>query len=371
VAKEEHGILKETLRQRMIQNLLQKKARLEKEKEQLDLGDSNASLLHPNQFSITNPASPGGVHKRSTRNTGRRGGDPDDSGNVGPQDNRRKKKLFEEMEGQSPGPANLRSDNTNSPWKDAKAKAVYDQYEAPTYSIERLFTNKELEMAERRAAVAANNFLIKMKNQKNGQTNGIDTNGRHANSDEAGSSGANDVDMDDDATGADMERNQSQTYHQTRGATKNALSDLAAAASLDFPASGTFPTYIPPAIGKTNGAVNTIPLLTSSEVEADLLLMQGDGNDSASFERPSGGGYHRRSAPSLGEDGFHSSLPAMGGVMMSAQNSMAGPGDGRGGTPMSRQTSAMGGIGMKRTASGTASLLGVPENGRRVRSRIG
>ena len=218
---------------------------------------------------------------------------------------------------------------------------------------------------------------FRWKNQKNGHTNGGDTNGRQANSDEGGTgpNGANDVDMDDDATGADMERGQSQTYHQTRGATKNALSDLAAAASLDFPMSGTFPTYIPPVIGKTNGAVNTIPLLTASDVEADLLSMQGEGNDTSSFERtgaPSAAGYHRRAAPSLGEDGFHSSLPAMGGVMMSMQNSMAGAGDGRGGTPMSRQTSAMGsGVGMKRTASGTGSLLGVPENGRRVRSRIG
>jgi hypothetical protein len=53
---------------------------------------------------------------------------------------------------------------------------------------------------------------------------------------------------------------------------------------------------------------------------------------------------------------------AVGGVPMSAQGSAAG------GEPMSRQASGAG-AGMRRTASGTGSLLGASE-GRRVRTRL-
>ena len=49
-----------TIRERLVQNLSSKRARLLKDKEQLDIADTNALLLHPSQFSITNPVSPGG-----------------------------------------------------------------------------------------------------------------------------------------------------------------------------------------------------------------------------------------------------------------------------------------------------------------------
>jgi hypothetical protein len=350
-----------------------------KEKEQLDLGDSNALLLHPNHFSITNPASPGGAHKRATRGTGRRGGDADDSGTLAPQDNRRKRKaIFDETEGQSPGPPVPRENTTASPWKDAKAKTLYHQYEAPVYSIDRLFTEKELAMNLNTAAVAAQNFLVKMKNQPNGQTNGNGVISKLAEADEgiSGSNGVNEAEVDDDTTpaAADMERGFSQTYHQTRGATKNALSDLAAAASSHFPLAVGIPTYIPPALGKAGVTPVTVPLLTTTEIESDLQLMQG-GSDERVYERtllPSASTeYPYRALLPPGEDGFQSFMPGLGGITMSAQSSLGGNSEGRGGTPMSRQASAMGGVGMKRTASGTGSLLGVPDNGRRVRSRIG
>jgi hypothetical protein len=172
-----------------------------------------------------------------------------------------------------------------------------------------------------------------------------------------------------------MERGFSQTYHQTRGATKNALTDLAAAASSHFPLAVGIPTYIPPALGKAGIAPVTVPLLTTTEVESDLQLMQGGGGDERVYERallPSASvEYQYRALLPPGEDGFQSFMSGLGGITMSAQSSLGGISEGRGGTPMSGQVSAMGGVGMKRTASGTGSLLGVPENGRRVRSRMG
>lgn len=67
-AKREHRALTSTLRDRLVNTLTQKKNRLNREKEVLEINDSNALLLNPNQFSITNPSSPGGTHgKRATR----------------------------------------------------------------------------------------------------------------------------------------------------------------------------------------------------------------------------------------------------------------------------------------------------------------
>ena len=67
-AKREHRFLANTVRDRLINAITSKKFRLNKEKEALEISEGSALLLHPNQFSITNPASPGGTHgKRATR----------------------------------------------------------------------------------------------------------------------------------------------------------------------------------------------------------------------------------------------------------------------------------------------------------------
>jgi hypothetical protein len=381
LAKDEHKNLSESIRNRLIQQLSHKKNRLLKEKEQLDIGDSNALLLHPNQFNLANPASPGGAHKRATRNTGRRGGDQDDSGNIAGTDRRKRKALAEDIDGQSPAPA-PRADLTSNTfsWRESNVRNNYHQYEAPAYSIDRLFTDKELQLAMNNAAISATNFLLKEKIRSNGQVNGDSNNDKLPEGEEIvgiSSSNNNEVEMDDDPNAVDMERTISQSYHQTRGATKNALLDLAVAAARELPVGTALPTYIPAiAGGKANGAPVTATPLPIPDIDADLSIFNNPNSPENSRETIKNSLAHlgpmeyQYKAPnhlSDAPENFQSLLPTMGGIPMSAQSSMAG--NSEGGAGMSRQVSAMGGIGMKRTASGTGSLLGVPENGRKVRQR--
>ena len=73
--------MESTIRERLVQSLSHKRAKLMKEKEQLDIADTNALLLHPSQFSITNPSSPGGGQtSRKTRFRGNRA-DAEELGN--------------------------------------------------------------------------------------------------------------------------------------------------------------------------------------------------------------------------------------------------------------------------------------------------
>jgi hypothetical protein len=352
-----------------------------KEKEQLDIGDSNALLLHPNQFNLANPASPGGPHKRATRNTGRRGGDQEDSGNMAGTDRRKRKALAEDIDGQSPGPAPRVDPTSNTfSWRESNSRNIYHQYGAPAYSIDRLFTEKELQFAMNNAAISATNSLLKEKNRSNGLVNGDGNNEKQPDGEEpVGPSTANnnELEMDEDSTAMDMERTISQSYHQTRGATKNALLDLAAAAARELPVGTALPTYIPAiAGGKANGAPVTATPLQIPDVDADLIIFNSPNSpennreaikNSLAYIGPME--YQYRAPNHLGDapENFPSLLPNIGGVPMSAQSSMAGHSEG--GAAMSRQASAIGAIGMKRTASGTGSLLGVPENGRKVRQR--
>jgi hypothetical protein len=348
-----------------------------KEKEQLDIGDSNALLLHPNQFNFANPASPGGAHKRATRNTGRRGGDAEETS-----DKRRRKALAEDnIDNQSPAPTTRVESTSNTfPWRDTNAKNIYHQYEAPLYSIDRLFTDKELQFAMNNAAISATNHLIREKFSGNNQINGESESHGALNGEEVVESREQKTieETDGDSGAQDMERTTSQAYHQTRGATKNALLDLAAAAARDLPIGSALPTYIPAIPGnKANGAPPTASHLQGQDVEADLMIFNSRNGSENSREALKGAfqiapmeyQYRAPHQPSEGLEAFPSLLPTLGGVPMSAQSSMAGHSEG--GAAMSRQVSAMGGVGMKRTASGTASLLGIPHNGRNVRARNG
>jgi len=362
-----------------------------REKEQLDIGDSNALLLHPNQFSIGNPASPGTGAKRATRHAGKRAVvDPDDPSSLLAQEGKRKRRaLFEEAEGQSPAPGPSRIDlGAASPFRDARAKNAFHQYEAPAYSIDRLFTEKELSMAMNTAAIAATNFFVKSKAQGNGQNNGNGLGGGVDGYDGIAVGSApqivTDGEVEDSGTpaGAEMERTVSQSYHATRGATRNLLNDLVMAVTRDIPFGSATPMYVPAVMGtKANSAPISASPATQAEIEQDLLFMQRDtGGDDAYndkiLERAAASlppvEYQYRPSTFLadGQDVNSAGLPnILGGVPMSAQNSAGGQSEpGLGGAPMSRSGSALGGAGMKRTASAT-SLLGITDSGRRVRSR--
>ncbi|RMZ90079.1 hypothetical protein DV736_g2698, partial [Chaetothyriales sp. CBS 134916] len=133
---EEAETMTSTLRERLVQQLSSKRQRLVKEKEQLDIADTNALLLHPSQFTITNPASPGGAAtSRKTRHTRHRG-DQDDLNGYGEAGGKRKRKFVDDDYG-SP------SRNGASTPAGRRADALAHQV-APLYSIHSLFTDKEL-----------------------------------------------------------------------------------------------------------------------------------------------------------------------------------------------------------------------------------
>lgn len=333
-------------------------------------------LLHPNQFSINNPASPGGPQApRKTRRTGHKFGDQDDLA----AENKRKRKLFEENENESPAPNGRNVElRVGSPFREAKARTIHAQFEASAYSLERLFTEKELNMAMNQATTAASHFFAKMKNAdatQEGSTNG--TNGAandHAS--ENGDAQDGDQDSDSPAGAPEMTRQVSSNPHATRGATRSAFNPAAIA-------NGRLPfTYNAPFIldakifQKPNAQAPTPPPLAAQDVEQDFMLMMRDAppddllNEKLlqaavnpmkareyqvqppDFQLPVGEitSHVRSMAPHL-EVGS-----AFGGVPMSAQSSMGGYSDTGGNTPLGRfgeASLAVGGIGMTRTASGS------------------
>lgn len=401
LAREEHKQLADTVRQRLFTSLDKRRKGLLAEKEALDIGDSNSSLLHPDQYRhIHNPSSPGGTQNaRKTRNARHRVGDPDELPSAAiTQENRRKRKAgFDEPDG-SPGPTSRNEHSAGSPYRDAKAKREYSQYGAPAFSIERLFTEKELAMHMNTAAIAASNFMVNLKANGNPSatetTNGV--NGHHTDTEDAPAAPSipsiinEPTEPEDDSTPAagapEMDRtaNTSQYTHATRGATRNALTDLATIAEgrLPFPfPAHSIPTYFPAVMGaKANGAAPTPAPLTQAEIDQDFAIIgrQGVGSDDALNKRllehavgeqgqaenqlqglgVQQGFVEFRYAPPVTataseKDALAEGLSGgllIGGIGMSRQTSMGGGSD-AGGAPMSRTASGAGGIGLRRTGS--------------------
>ncbi|KLU81541.1 hypothetical protein MAPG_00626 [Magnaporthiopsis poae ATCC 64411] len=162
VAKREHRALSQTLRDRLINAINSKRARLTKEKEAFEISDASALLLHPNQYSITNPASPGGTHtKRATRL--RQNAEEVN----GYSDGRKRKRNGAEDDG-SPAPQRraLDPNNTTPLWQNDRL--VSRKATGPIYSIDKLFTDKELAMQYNTAALAAHKYLLTSKSKTNG-----------------------------------------------------------------------------------------------------------------------------------------------------------------------------------------------------------
>ncbi|KAI1269614.1 Sds3-like-domain-containing protein [Xylariaceae sp. FL1019] len=201
VAKREHKSLSETLRDRLMNNIVTKKYRLNKEKEAIDIADSSALLLHPNQFSLTNPASPGGVHgKRNTRLRQMEDG-------PGLSDNRKRKRNIGDDDG-SPAPTR-RGDTSNSTalWQSDKWKN-FNREAGPTYSIEKLFTDKELSMVYNTSALASHKHLLSHR----------DANGNVLPSpDESDASNGDANEEEEELSAATMERQPSHATRSTRG----------------------------------------------------------------------------------------------------------------------------------------------------------
>jgi hypothetical protein len=336
-------------------------------------------LLHPNQFSINNPASPGGPQApRKTRRTGHKFGDPEDL--AGANDAKRKRKFFEDNDNGSPGPSGRNIElGIGSPFREAKARTIHTQFEASAYSLDRLFTEKELNMTLSHATIAASQFFAK-KDADASAAQDSTTNGANGTAqDHASEAGdVQDGDQDSDtATGApEMTRQVSSNPHATRGATRSAFNT----GSL---ANGRLPfIYNPPFIldakvfQKPNAQAPPPATLSNNDIDQDLtLMMRETPADDPLNEKLLQAAVHPMKAreyqvqppdfqPQVPEITSHlrAMAPqlelgnAIGGVPMSAQSSMGGYSDTGGNTPLGRagdSSLAVGGVGMTRTASGS------------------
>jgi hypothetical protein len=305
-AEEEHKALASQIRQRLITTISKRRQQLLRDKEQLDIADNNALLLNPNQFSINNPGSPGGGQNRKTRHLRHRATSPtgvDDNGK-----RKRKAAVVEDEGNESPAPA-FRSlpppdslGGGRSPFKDARDKSIYTQYEAPAYSLERLFTDKELALATNTAQNATYKYFYQPPQQQDLGSNAnvdpsIDNEGRDNamaidGDDTTGSlSAAADAVNTPPGAAPEMERASSHQVLTRGGARANplaALSDLATAAaaasgttavlpSRDNPFAPVVPNYHAVTRSEKSGAPAP-PSVSTLDAENDFELMRRAGS---------------------------------------------------------------------------------------------
>lgn len=277
-ARREHDSLSKTLRDRLINSITAKKNRLNREKEALEISDASALLLHPNQFSITNPVSPGGTHgKRSTRQ--RREAD-DANGS----DSRKRKRNGGEDDG-SPGPQRRALDPATSTPIWQTDRLTKRKTTGPIYSIDKLFTDKELSLTYNTAALSAHKHLLTHKPR-------VDEHGNFVSSPEASDeTGDHEDDVSDVPLAAPtMERNVSHATRSARGGnhhqnfTDNKILGLDVLANFDLPGNferriaadpklpPTFPSNYVRNHGK-GAEMNTPTPFTADLVDHDLSLM--------------------------------------------------------------------------------------------------
>ncbi len=251
-----------------------------REKEQLDIADTNTLLLHPSQFSITNPSSPGsgGQTNRKTRHARHRI-DMEELGNglAAEANNKRKRKAPDDEPG---SPAR---DGFSTPAERAKVK-VHAHQTAPLYSIEKLFTEKELNLQSHQAHIATRHFFSTSKGAS--QTNGAETRVKDQEFGQLAGSGDESNPEDEDGLAApDMERTASQTFHLTRS-TRNTggqtrldiLSDVAIANRPQLPYA-TLHNYQP----RNGAALPAVSQLIQEEVEEDQEKLRALLNEPSGF----------------------------------------------------------------------------------------
>ncbi|KAL8935837.1 MAG: hypothetical protein Q9216_005237 [Gyalolechia sp. 2 TL-2023] len=150
------------LRDRLTKIVSDKRAALLKERDKADSFDATSLLVHPSQLGFANPASPGGPQSnRKTRHTRHRL----DMEEVGPGgENKRKRKLVAEADEGSPGPSNRLADGEPSaPSRDSRSKAVTYQPLTSAYSLDTLFSEKELVSVQQEASYAAIQEIAQMR----------------------------------------------------------------------------------------------------------------------------------------------------------------------------------------------------------------
>ena len=212
----EHHALSTTLRDRLINSVTNKKNRLSRDRETIEIGESNALLLHPSQFGLVNPASPGGMHsKRATRY--RR--DAEEISNFA-EGNKRKRKAGDSDE--SPAPTRRIDNGSSTPlWFAEKNAMQAAQIDSALYSIDKLFTEKELAMTYNQAALAAHRYM--QRHQPYAEDVDTPPNGKsESGSEHEKTIAAGEFDLNDETDsppgGADMARQFSHATRSTRGA---------------------------------------------------------------------------------------------------------------------------------------------------------
>lgn len=255
--------MKNTLRDRLIQTLTHKRQKLMKEKEQLDIADTNALLLHPSQFSITNPASPGGNHTaRKTRLTRHRGDHDEMTNGYSEVGSKRKRKFGADDDYDSPS-----RNGNGTPAERARNGNMAVQLDK-AYSINQLFTEKELNLQSHQAQIATRHFFSasQKENEVNGKAKDDDDNEEDS-----------DAEDNDEAEATGMERTASQNVHVTRS-TRNIggmaglsiLGDLAE----KQPRRPTLPyATLHSAQGKNGTFLPPVSRLMDEEVEEDMIKL--------------------------------------------------------------------------------------------------
>ena len=406
-----------SLRDRIIQSASTTRSRLLREKEQLDIADSNALLLNPSQFSIGNPSSPGGaLNPRKTRNTRLRPGEADEPASLlakAEEIKRKRKAAFDNDDNGSPGPASRNNGTsanegsigpTSAPYKDARRRLEHAQFEAPLYSVDRLFSDKELSLNMDRAHLMTAEYFARLRAQgidsrlHNAalQQQPVSVNGGAAS--EANATGEDvsiadpDREKKEDSGNGEHEEETPSTQqqipvntHTTRSAHRaaaaaanplNALSDLATVAAGSssslpstlaaggLPFGSNAPTSLPPyslhtsvaaLTAKSNASAPPPPTATDAEIAHDILMMKRGMDDpnyeemlKRSVERPGlGTGLAMAQAQIQGQTAFTSLRDELaGGVEMKRGGSAMG------GVAMSRGPSLSGyGADMRRTTS--------------------
>lgn len=281
VAQREHLELATTVRSRLINSVTKKRDKLLREKEQLDIADNSALFFHPSQFTVNIPQSPGGIQSnRKTRHTRHRVGEAEE------ERQRKRKAPADEEATDSPAPSfrPLQNDTNgaSSPFHDARTKTLYTQYEAPAFSIDRLFTEKELNHATVVAQLATHHFFHQPQTNHQNPENPPSLASVDGAADAVTGPPAITAEIDDIVStqpngsppptqAPEMERNIS--HHATRGATRaNPLAALSEAAALTSTTTNPFvPVLIP--ITKTDKGAPTPPGVSAGEVDSDIALM--------------------------------------------------------------------------------------------------
>ncbi|KFZ15184.1 hypothetical protein V502_05754 [Pseudogymnoascus sp. VKM F-4520 (FW-2644)] len=162
LAGREHSALASTIRDRLINSITERKRKLNRDMTSNEgIDNSNAYHYHPAQYSVLNPASPGGVlGKRSSRH--RR--DLDDLPAMLDPTKRKRRAVDDGRASPVPtrrAPIDLHQIGSSTPLNKFAEKA--QDPECPLYSVDKLFTEKELSLLERQAAEAAHKYMVRHK----------------------------------------------------------------------------------------------------------------------------------------------------------------------------------------------------------------